>query len=117
MPLEPLVDPMGSRADRAAPGEAHVAQLQSLAGHVDRVAADAGVLRGVLDRQPGPHGPSSPRGSAQEQLSHPGRRCIPPGGVARRLHTPGTRTPHALPGGRLDAQDDRPVPARTLSAE
>ena len=30
------------------------------------------------------------------------RRCIPPGGVARRLHTPGMAL-LALPGGRLDA--------------
>ena len=31
------------------------------------------------------------------------RRCIPPGFVARRLHTPGVRAPRALPDGRLDA--------------
>ncbi len=31
------------------------------------------------------------------------RRCIPPGGVARRLHTPGMRPPRALPAGRLGA--------------
>ena len=34
-----------------------------------------------------------------------GRRCIPPGVVARRLHTPGMRAPRASPGGRVDAQD------------
>ena len=33
-----------------------------------------------------------------------GRRCIPPGFVARHLHTPGMRAPRASPGGRLDAQ-------------
>ena len=33
-----------------------------------------------------------------------GRRCIPPGFVARHLHTPGMRAPRASPGGRFDAQ-------------
>ena len=40
-------------------------------------------------------------------MRYSGRRCIPPGGVARRFHTPGVRAPRALPGGRLDAHRQR----------
>ena len=36
------------------------------------------------------------------------RRCIPPGGVARRLHTPGMRAPLAWPAGRLGIQSWQP---------
>src|SRR5687768_12314407 len=46
-----------------------------------------------------------------------GRRCIPAGCVARRLHTPGMRAPRALPGGRLGAQADTSIPERTLRSD
>jgi hypothetical protein len=43
-----------------------------------------------------------------------GRRCIPPGCVARRLHIPDMRAPRALPGGRLDARLDTSIPIRVV---
>src|SRR5206468_10678120 len=42
------------------------------------------------------------------------RAGIPPGCVARRLHTPGMRAPHALPGGRLDAHNAHLILLRAL---
>ena len=47
--------------------------------------------------------------------SPPGCRCIPPGCVARRLHSPDMRAPRALPAGRLDTQAGKPIPISVLS--
>ncbi len=48
-------------------------------------------------------------------MHHSGRRCIPAGCVARRLHTPGMRAPRALPAGRLNAQNGTLISNRVLT--
>ena len=58
MALEPRVNPLRLDADRSTASDARMMQLTPLAGSVDRVAADAGVLSALGDGQPGPHGPS-----------------------------------------------------------
>jgi hypothetical protein len=83
MSLEPRIDPLSFQTDRSPPADACVVQLTALAGSVDRVAANAGILRALGNGQPGLHGPS--RAPAFER----GKNCCGVCGALERVdHSP-----------------------------
>src|SRR4030095_12538851 len=57
--LEPRVDPQRLEADGSTAADARVVQLATLAGRVDRVTADACILRPLGNGQPNLHRPSA----------------------------------------------------------
>src|SRR5204863_6083411 len=59
VPFEPLVDPHGFQTNRSSSTDARVMEFATLASGVDRVTADACILRRLGNGQPNLHRPSA----------------------------------------------------------